>query len=134
MAVITFCVSRSRGKMYIAHTRLCVCPSPHSHTTAWTKMWLGGMVVVPSSHALLGRFAIGAQLLLLWQQSAERKMSLSACTHSMPGLMLLTDRHAETLYITLQRRILASSPEFKCTRCYQKTWLQQNPPVLNWRC
>jgi len=27
----------------------------------------------------------GARVSLLWQQSAEREMSASACTHSMPG-------------------------------------------------
>ena len=33
--------------MYIGHARLCVCPSPHTHTTAHTRMQLGGMVGVP---------------------------------------------------------------------------------------
>jgi len=44
--VITFCVRRSRGKMYIGdvHLCVCVCPSTHAHTTAWTWMWLWGMV------------------------------------------------------------------------------------------
>jgi len=39
---ITFRVRRSRGEMYIGHGRLCVfvpvCPSPHSHITARTRM------------------------------------------------------------------------------------------------
>jgi len=38
-----------------------------------------------SSCALLGGFSIGAWLLLLWQHSAEHKMSASACTCCMPG-------------------------------------------------
>jgi len=40
--VIAFCVRLSRGEMYSGHTRLrvclSVCPSPHSHTTAGTRM------------------------------------------------------------------------------------------------
>ena len=46
--------------------------------------WYG----VLSSRALLGGFAIGARVSLLWQHSAEREMSASACTRSMPGLLL----------------------------------------------
>jgi len=37
-AFVTFRVSRRRCEMYIGHARLCVCPSPHSHTTARTGM------------------------------------------------------------------------------------------------
>ena len=41
-----FLVSRRRREMYIGHGRLCVCPyvcvsvcpSPHAHTTARTRM------------------------------------------------------------------------------------------------
>jgi len=33
-----FCVRRSRREMYSGHARLCVCPSLHSQTTAWTQM------------------------------------------------------------------------------------------------
>jgi len=44
--VITFLVEQSWGEMYIGHGSLCVymsvcvsiCPSPHSHTTARTRM------------------------------------------------------------------------------------------------
>jgi len=39
--VITFRVNHSRGEMYIGHARLCVCPSLHSHTTAWTWIYVG---------------------------------------------------------------------------------------------
>jgi len=41
---------------------------------------------MPSSCALLGRFAIGARVSLPCQRSAECKMSASACTRSMLGL------------------------------------------------
>jgi len=43
------------------------------------------MVGVPPGCAVLGGFAIGALVLLLWQHSAKREMSVSACTHSVPG-------------------------------------------------
>jgi len=36
--LVTFCVSRRRRKMYCGHARLCVCPRPDAHTTAWTRM------------------------------------------------------------------------------------------------
>jgi len=83
--------------------RVCVCGlymSLYADFSAdyWLVGWLLGWLVtclqcgemgewqeVPSSCALLGRFAIGAQVSLLWQHSAEREMSVSACTRSMPG-------------------------------------------------
>jgi len=46
---------------------------------------------MPPSCALLGRFAIGARVALLWQHNANlrykcgREMLASACTHSMPS-------------------------------------------------
>jgi len=36
--IITFCVRRRRCEMYCGHARLCVCPRPHAHTTARTRM------------------------------------------------------------------------------------------------
>ena len=44
--LITFRVRHRRSEMYIGHGRLCVCapvcvsvcPSPHSHITAWTRV------------------------------------------------------------------------------------------------
>jgi len=67
-------VSRRRREMYCGHARLCVClsvcPRPHAHTIARTRMQLGGVVddaPVPPSCALLGGFAIGARVVLLWQ-------------------------------------------------------------------
>jgi len=56
----------------MTHALLCVCPSPHSHTTAQTRMQNLG-VGVPSSCALLGIFAITAQVSLLWQHSPNAK-------------------------------------------------------------
>ena len=49
LRIFTSCVRyNSRGEMYIGHDRLCVCvsvcPSPHSHTTARTRMSPVGMV------------------------------------------------------------------------------------------
>ena len=41
LTLITFRVRHSRSKMYIAHMRLCLCPSPHSHTTAQTDVTCG---------------------------------------------------------------------------------------------
>jgi len=46
---------------------------------------LGEWYGVPSSCALLGGFAIGAQVSLLRQHSAKRELSGNACTRSMPG-------------------------------------------------
>jgi len=44
---------------------------------------------VPSSCALLGGFAIGARVSLLWQHRAECEMSAIVCTRYMPGLLSL---------------------------------------------
>jgi len=77
--------------MYSGHGRLCVCARvsvclsltafPH-YCTDPDVTWGNGSGV-PSSCALFGR--IGAQVLLLWQHSAECEMSASACTRCMPG-------------------------------------------------
>jgi len=80
------------GEMYIGHGRLCVCMSvcvsvylslaafrycTDSHVT-----W--GMVGVPSSCALLGGFAIGARVSLLW-----RTRNISECLYSLYSALLL---------------------------------------------
>ena len=70
---ITFRVSRRPREMYCGHARLCVCvcvcvsaaASPH-YCTDPDVTW--GM---PPSCALLGRFAIGARVALLWQHYAN---------------------------------------------------------------
>jgi len=66
--VITFHVRHNQGKMYIGHDRLCVCLSlatfPHycmDPDVSWR------MVRGASSCALLGGFAIGARVSLLWR-------------------------------------------------------------------
>ena len=72
--LITFCVSRRRRKMYCGHTRVCVCvcvsvclsaaACPH-YCTDSGETW--GVVGDAPSCALLGGFAIGARVALLWQ-------------------------------------------------------------------
>jgi len=52
--------------MYSGHARLSVHGRMLSaHTTARARVYLGGMVGVPPSCALLGGFAIGARVALL---------------------------------------------------------------------
>ena len=61
----------------------------------------------------IGRFAIGAQVLLLWQHSAELEMSVSTCTHSMPGLVCF-----DTYVSNIQWRSpvsTAAAKRFQCT-------------------
>jgi len=62
IVLITFCVT-TRNIAYYGNVRLCVCPRPHAHTTARTRM--------PPSCAVLGGFAIGARVALLWQHKAK---------------------------------------------------------------
>ena len=49
---------------------------------------------MPPSCALLGGFAIGARVALLWQQR-EREMSASACTRSVPGCYFYSHMYSE---------------------------------------
>jgi len=83
-------VAYNRGEMYSGHSGLCVsvCLSlaafPH-YCTDLDVTWGNGRV--PYSCALLGRFAISAQISLLWQHSAEGEMSASGCTRSMSGFI-----------------------------------------------
>jgi len=73
--IVTFCVSRRRRKMYCGHARLCVCLSVrgrmptllHGPDVTW-----GSGRGCPHSCALLGGFAIGARVALLWQHNANR--------------------------------------------------------------
>jgi len=60
--------------MYIGHARLCACLSSlHAYIYCIEQDVTWGMVGVPPSCALLGRFAIGARVSLLWQHSANAK-------------------------------------------------------------
>ena len=72
---ITFYVSRRPRKMYCGHARLCVCLSaavcPHCCTDP-DVTWGSGRGCPPSC-ALLGGFAIGAWVALLWQHNANAK-------------------------------------------------------------
>jgi len=73
--VITFYVRRSWGNVYWSCLSVCLslatfpyyCTDPHV------------------SCVLLGGFSVGAQVLLLWQHSADHEMSASACTCCMPS-------------------------------------------------
>jgi len=69
-------MSRRRREMYIGHARLCTCvclsltACPYYYTDPNLTL---RMVGVPSSCALLGGFAIGARVSLLWQRSPKAK-------------------------------------------------------------
>ena len=72
---------------------VCVFLSVCLYLTAFPQYYTDpdvtwGMVGVPSGCALLGGFAIGARVSLLWQHSIEREMSASACTRSMPSYLI----------------------------------------------
>jgi len=73
---------------------------------------------VPPSCALLGGFAIGARVSMLWQHSGEREMSASACTHSMPALIGIA--------------FLEWSPE-PWHRVLQLEWSSEPTNQLEWR-
>jgi len=76
--------------MYIDHDRLCVCLSIAAFPYYCTDpdVTLGNGRGAPSC-ALLGgglQYCTGFVAVLLWQHSAAREMSASACTRSVPGL------------------------------------------------
>jgi len=75
LSVITFCVSRRRRKMYCGHSRLCmsVCVSVHGRTPTLLHGPGCNLGAMPPSCALLGGFAIGARVALLWQHNANAK-------------------------------------------------------------
>ena len=83
--------------MYIGYGRLCVCLSlgafAHYCTdpdvTCGNGIGMPSTIGVPSSCTLWGRFAIGAQVSLLLQHSAEREISASASTRSVPGYVFI---------------------------------------------
>jgi len=71
-------VSRKLCEMYCGHAHLClsVCgrmPTP----IARTRMQLEGVVGEAPSCALLGGFAIGARVALLWQRNVNRSYKLA---------------------------------------------------------
>jgi len=87
VCLVTFRMRHSWSKMCIGHGHLCVCLSVFHRIPTLLHgpgCNLGEWYGVPCSCALLGRFAIDAQVLLLWQYSAERKMSECACVWLWP--------------------------------------------------
>jgi len=72
--LITFRVSRRRREMYCGHARLCVCLSEAAclHYCTDPDVTRGVVGDAPSC-ALLGGFAIGAGVALLWQHNANAK-------------------------------------------------------------
>ena len=80
---ITFCVSHRRRKMYCGHVQsvcLSVCVSaavrPHYCTDPDVTWWHGRGC--PPSCTLLGGFAIGALVALLWQHNANPSYKLAS--------------------------------------------------------
>jgi len=70
-------MSRRRHEMYSGHGRLCVSVCGHMPTLLHAPgcnlgEWLG----VPSSCALLDRFATDARVSLLWQHMQTQKVTL----------------------------------------------------------
>jgi len=90
-----FRVRRSRGEMYSGHGRLFVCVSDclslaafPQHCTNPDVNWGNGTGCPLVVHYKADLLATGARVSLLWQHSAEREMSASACTRSMPSLAI----------------------------------------------
>ena len=78
-----------------------------------------GNVGVPSSCALLGRLAIGARVSLLWQHSAEREMSASACTRCMPGWLVFASKTTTCFCQLIEIRKFNRGPSTFCrSLCY----------------
>ena len=73
-----------------------------------------------SGCALLGGFAVGVQISLLWQHSAECEMSASACTRSVPGCCLrwTTKSNKATLPQGFFRSLLAVPQRFHSHRSH----------------
>ena len=93
-----------------------------------------GMVGVPSSCALFDRFAIGARVSLQWQHSAEREMSASACTRSMPGSLCVVEMGGRTRSIGLSHRYPnAVIPRCRCGQLISKNVILSLPESQSWR-
>ena len=86
---VTFRVRRSRGEIYIGHSRLSLAAFPHYCTDPDVR-W-GNVRGVPSSCALFGGSVHGFRR---YDNSAEREMSASACTPSMPVFLPVGHDHA----------------------------------------
>jgi len=57
---------------------VCVCPRPYAHTIVQIRMKLGEVMGMSPSCALLGGFAIGARVALLWQHNANPSYKLAS--------------------------------------------------------
>jgi len=68
---MTFCVSRRRRKMYCGHARVCLSVRGRMPTLLHGPGCNLVVVGIPPSCALLGGFAIGARVALLWQHNAN---------------------------------------------------------------
>jgi len=69
-------MSRRRREMYCGHARLCVCLTARGRRPTVLHgpgCNLGEWYGMPPSCALLGGFAIGAWVALLWQHNANAK-------------------------------------------------------------
>jgi len=67
LCLVTFRMSRRPREMYCGHARLCVCLSTAACLHYCVAEWYG----MPPSCALLGGFAIGARVALLWQYNGN---------------------------------------------------------------
>jgi len=92
--LITFCMSRRRRKMYCGHAHLsvCVCVCLSVCLSVYLSVCRGRMPTLldgpgcnlgawyrlPPSCALLGGFAIGARVALLWQHNANPSYKLAS--------------------------------------------------------
>ena len=105
--IITFCVSRRRRKMYCGHARLyvclSVCPQPNAYIHYCTDpdvTWRSGRGCPPSC-SLLGGFAIGARVALLWQHYGN-------AWQSRPAVIRQAHRTPHALRYACRRRLPAA--------------------------
>jgi len=93
-SLITFRVRHRWGEMYIGHGRPYVCVSvcltlaafPH-YCTDPNVTW--GTIEGALQLCTIGRICNWYRVSLMWQHSAEREMSASACTRSVPGFLCI---------------------------------------------
>ena len=92
-------MSRRRLEMYVSHARLSVCVTVRGRITLHGP----GCNLRNGKGCPLGGFAMGARVSLLWQHSAEREMSASACmcTRFMSGCSC---EHAQKCKLPVQSR------------------------------
>jgi len=113
--IITFRVSRRRREMYTGHERLCVClcDCPHRIPTLLHGPGCnlhGGIVGVPSSCALLGGFAIGARVSLLYDNIVQTR-NVSECLTDPDVIVqhVYTRQELLRVFITVSNQVYFSS-------------------------